>query len=422
MKGECTPTPVFWGKECKLASRSSFDSNPQAPGALPNLFQCRFKSSQLFRVRIGKDLSNFGGVFAKNRRDQFFTFWSERYDPDAPILRTFDPAYQASIQEAVDGHTDRAGRKKHFGADRIHRQRPFVQKGFKDPEIGVVDSSLFKSRIEIFRSRLKCLHQYQPTVNRVSRVLGHDETIVPFYITDVQKDVSISIYLASLDTSESRPNLVCAVVRKRIQKQKEEVHGNEFGRNFQRCGGNKHLAGSGCRFGTVFLRADFPVCCPQSLHQANHRLFGFSRRALGLDRGSAFWRGGHRRRPQHFAGLPRKTWRLAHRAVPDSGHVDVAQVLDRNRSHDGADTNDSVHEERLHARRRPADFSVRCRTVQSGCPTLALNAPKRRQPQCAINLNNRTLLPSKRRSHRRLSTSYFTKRGRTSRGFPNPCQ
>src|SRR6266481_7502020 len=128
MKGECTPTPVFWGKECKLASRSSFDSNPQAPGALPNLFQCRFKSSQLFRVRIGKDLSNFGGVFAKDRRDQFFTFWSERYDPDAPILRTFDPAYQASIQEAVDGHTDRAGRKKHFGADRIHRQRPLFKR------------------------------------------------------------------------------------------------------------------------------------------------------------------------------------------------------------------------------------------------------------------------------------------------------
>ena len=28
-----------------------------------------------------------------------------------------------------------------------------------------------------------------------------------------------------------------------------------------------------------------------------------------------------------------------------------------------ADPNDSVHEERLHTRRRPADFSVRCRTV-----------------------------------------------------------
>ena len=79
----------------KVGSRPCFDSAPEAPGALANLFQCRFKSSQLFRVRIGKDLSNFGGVFAKNRRDQFFTFWSERYDPDAPILRTLDPAYQA---------------------------------------------------------------------------------------------------------------------------------------------------------------------------------------------------------------------------------------------------------------------------------------------------------------------------------------
>src|SRR6267154_2775267 len=225
-----------------------------------------------------------------------------------------------------------------------------------------------------------------------------------------------------IDFSRCRPTWFARLLVSGFNKQKEEVHGNEFDRNFQRCGGNKLLAGSGGRFGTLFLRADFPVCCPQSLHQATHRLFGFSRRAFGFDRGSAFWCGGHRGRPQHFAGLSRKTWRLAYRAVPDSGHVDVAQVLDRKRSHDGADTNDSVHEKCLHARRRPADFSVRCRTVQSGCPSLALNAPKRRQPQCAINLNNRTLLPSKRRSHRRLSTSYFTKRGRTSRGFPNPCQ
>jgi uncharacterized membrane protein YphA (DoxX/SURF4 family) len=36
---------------------------------------------------------------------------------------------------------------------------------------------------------------------------------------------------------------------------------------------------------------------------------------------------------------------------------------------------DSLHEKCLHARRRPADFSLRSRTVQSGCTTLALNAP-----------------------------------------------
>jgi len=113
-----------------------------------------------------------------------------------------------------------------------------------------------------------------------------------------------------------------------------------------------------------FFFADFPVRRPQSLHQTNHRLFGFSRRALGWDRGSPFWRGGHRRWPQHFAGLPRKNRRLAHRAVPDSGHPDVAQVLDRNRSHDGADPNDSLHEKCLHARRRLADFSVWGWTVQ----------------------------------------------------------
>jgi tetratricopeptide (TPR) repeat protein len=78
-----------------LASQSSFDSNPQALGALPDLLQCHFKSSQLFWARIGKDFPNFGCVFAKNRHDQFFAIAGERNDADTPILRTLDPAYQA---------------------------------------------------------------------------------------------------------------------------------------------------------------------------------------------------------------------------------------------------------------------------------------------------------------------------------------
>jgi hypothetical protein len=60
----------------------------QALGALANLFQYCFKSSQLLRARIGKDFPDFGSVFAKNRRDQVFAFWGERYDPDTPILWT----------------------------------------------------------------------------------------------------------------------------------------------------------------------------------------------------------------------------------------------------------------------------------------------------------------------------------------------
>src|SRR5580704_7173820 len=175
------------------------DSSPQTLGALANLFQCRFKSSQLFRTRIGKDFPDFGRVFAKNRCDQFFAFWGERYDPDAPILGTLDPAYQASVQQAVDGHTDRARREVHLWADRIHRQRPFVEECFKYPEVGIVDSRLLKSRIKIFRGRSKGLPQYQPTVNRVSRVLVHDGTILHFCITDVQHNVSISIDLASIE-------------------------------------------------------------------------------------------------------------------------------------------------------------------------------------------------------------------------------
>src|SRR5258707_1270198 len=119
-----------------------FDCGPQTLGALADLFQRRFKSTQLFRARIGKDFFNLGGMFAKDRRDQLFAFWGERYDPDAPVLGTLDPAYQASFDEAINGHTDRAGRKVHLWTDGIYRQRPFVQKGLEDPEVGIVDSRL----------------------------------------------------------------------------------------------------------------------------------------------------------------------------------------------------------------------------------------------------------------------------------------
>ncbi len=135
----------------------SFDSGPEPLGALTNLLQYCFKISQFFRARIGKDPFNLGGVFAKNRRDQFFAFCCERYDADAAVFRTLDPAYQASIQQAVNGHADRAGRKVYLWADRIHRQRPFVQEGLQYAEVGIVDSRLLKSRIEIFRRRLEGL-------------------------------------------------------------------------------------------------------------------------------------------------------------------------------------------------------------------------------------------------------------------------
>src|SRR5882762_7078740 len=190
----------------------SFDSGPEPLGALTNLLQYCFKISQFFRARIGKDPFNLGSVFAKNRCDQFFAFCCERYDADAAVFRTLDPAYQASIQEAVDGHADRAGRKVHLWADRIHRQRSFVQEGLKYAEVGIIDSRLLESGIEIFRGRLEVLPQYQPTVNRVSRVLVHDETILTLCVTNVHKNASISIDFASIDTVRERHKDIAAMV------------------------------------------------------------------------------------------------------------------------------------------------------------------------------------------------------------------
>jgi hypothetical protein len=97
------------------------DSGPQILGALAKLLEYRLKGAQLFRARIGKDFPKFDCVFAKNRRDQSFAFWCERHDAartrrssglSARLTRPFD--------EAVNGRTDRAGRKVHLWPDRIH--------------------------------------------------------------------------------------------------------------------------------------------------------------------------------------------------------------------------------------------------------------------------------------------------------------
>ena len=146
----------------------------QTLGTLPNLFQGCFKSSQLFRARLGKHFPNFCCVFPKNRPDQFFAFCCERYDPDAPILRTLDPAYQALFDEAVNGHADRSRGKVHLRPNRIHGQRSFVQKGLQYPEVCIVKSRLLKSRIQIFRGRLERLHPYKPTVHWVCGVPFHN--------------------------------------------------------------------------------------------------------------------------------------------------------------------------------------------------------------------------------------------------------
>ena len=81
-----------------------------------------------------------------------------------PVFSTLDSAYQSRIEETVDGHADRAGRKVHFWA---HWQRSFVQKGLKYAEVGIAESRLLNSRLEIFRGCLEGLSPYQPNVNRI---------------------------------------------------------------------------------------------------------------------------------------------------------------------------------------------------------------------------------------------------------------
>src|SRR5882757_10668815 len=381
-----------------LASRSSFDSNPQALGALPDLLQCHFKSSQLFRARIGKDFSNFGCVFAKNRRDQSFPFWRERHDADAPILSTLDPAHQAPFDEALNGRADRAGRKVHLWPDRIHRQGPFIEECFQYPEVGIIDSRLLKTCIQIFRSRLEGLPQYQPTVNQVWRLIVHDKTILTLCITNVYKNESVSIGLASMDMTPEWLGHGYAALRHFTTGCTCEGGQNENRFTYRSLLARVDLFGFGAQW--------FPQL---SSHAWAYR-----------NRGSILWRN------LCFALL------CSHLSSSDRACPAVAgQPL---RSSGAHDTRSDYLQYRLHSRiHGPCWLAPGCvcsRPLSLGgvfgsisvLRNLRGGDRKRRRTKCAIHLNHRALLPSKRRSHRRPSTSYFTKRGPTPRGSPNPCQ
>jgi len=133
----------------------------------------------------------------------------------------------------------------------------------------------------------------------------------PTRSTVIEKNEQKSI-LAGAD------KLVCAVARKTDSKnKKEEVYGYEFDRNFQGCEATSFWQGRGGVWGRFFRSRLIFLWLPPITRQANHRLSAFSRRALAPPRSRFHFQavvaiaGGL----QHFAGLSRKTWRLADRAV-----------------------------------------------------------------------------------------------------------
>src|ERR1700733_11707635 len=105
------------------------------------------------------------------------------------------------------------------------------------------------------------------------------------------------------------------------QQYKEELRGNGFECSFEKRRYNKHWAGCSCCFGTVVVCGDLRDAWIPSFQQANHWLRGFAGSISCLDRSTSVRRPRDSRRPQHFAGLSRKTWGMVHCAVSRSSHV-----------------------------------------------------------------------------------------------------
>jgi len=108
------------------------DSVPRLAARCPIFFNVFSSSSQFLRARLGKDFL-FLRRFCEKSARSMLCLLCERYNPDAgggvAILRTLDPAFQASVDEAVDGVADGSRRSMPLWAvSDLPAKGPFVQR------------------------------------------------------------------------------------------------------------------------------------------------------------------------------------------------------------------------------------------------------------------------------------------------------
>ena len=87
------------------------------------------------------------------------------HDARPAILWRVRAFYKPAPFQTVHGGCHRRTAQQHLLSKSVHRQRPFVQEGFEDTEIGQAQVFGFDAPMRWRFLRLRCLPQQQPEVN-----------------------------------------------------------------------------------------------------------------------------------------------------------------------------------------------------------------------------------------------------------------
>src|SRR6516165_5636330 len=157
-------TRMAWSLSTLLHQRGS---------ALAEPLNRHFETMKFLRAQFGEHSLHLPGMLSECRNDQILAAWGEGNDTNASVFRALDPADQALREETVHSDADRAWGQIDDWADRVDRQRPFVQQEFQHAEIREAESSLFNTGGCVPCQSAHRLHHYQPDVVRPLNAPAH---------------------------------------------------------------------------------------------------------------------------------------------------------------------------------------------------------------------------------------------------------
>ncbi len=111
------------------------------------------------------DIFHRGGVLAKASGNQRSSL-GRQFNPAHPsVVRVILARNEPSFNQPIDSHADGSRSEPDLWANRIHRERAFMQERFQDAEIGVAQLRPLDALLRVREQRLKGFHQNEPDMN-----------------------------------------------------------------------------------------------------------------------------------------------------------------------------------------------------------------------------------------------------------------
>ena len=132
---------------------------------LPSFFKSRSNISRSFFERTLTAVSMVAACSQNPPRDQRLALGCRINLAHPAIGGAVLARHQPLLDQSINGYADGSRRKPNLRADRIHRERPLMQKHFEDAEIGVAQLGPRDALGRVRDQRLKGFHEHEPEMN-----------------------------------------------------------------------------------------------------------------------------------------------------------------------------------------------------------------------------------------------------------------